>query len=149
MYSRWMNTSWSWLRECQECAKLPSRKTVATLTLFWLLHDYICVISVLISKLLTGIVYIYICPWVVEPEPGPEPDRTSLERPENSCAATLPIQPDSAWEDQQRRMGETPQIQVCQACSVEAVWCQRCFNKVLNKGSEYLCKCELLYYYFC
>jgi hypothetical protein len=26
--------------------------------------------------------------------PGLEPDRTSLERPENSCAATLPIKPD-------------------------------------------------------
>ena len=36
----------------------------------------------------------------------------SLERPENSCAATLPIQPDRAREDLQRRMGETPQIQV-------------------------------------
>ncbi|XP_029493714.2 phosphatidylinositol transfer protein beta isoform isoform X1 [Oncorhynchus nerka] len=36
----------------------------------------------------------------------------------NSCAATLPIQPDRALEDLQRRMGETPQIQVCQACSV-------------------------------
>ena len=28
----------------------------------------------------------------------------------------LPIQPDRAGEDLQRRMGETPQIQVCQAC---------------------------------
>jgi hypothetical protein len=28
-----------------------------------------------------------------------EPDRTSLERPENSCAATLPIQADrEEWE---------------------------------------------------
>uniref|UniRef100_A0A674F213 PPFIA binding protein 1b n=1 Tax=Salmo trutta TaxID=8032 RepID=A0A674F213_SALTR len=35
---------------------------------------------------------------------------TSLERPENSCAATLPIQPD-----------KTPQMQVCQACSNKAV----------------------------
>ena len=58
------------------------------------------------------------CPWVAQPEPGLEPNQTSLERPENSCAATFPIQPDSAWEDLQRRMGETPQIQVCQACSV-------------------------------
>ena len=30
------------------------------------------------------------CPWVAQPEPGLEPDRTSLEVPENSCAATLP-----------------------------------------------------------
>ena len=45
----------SWLRKCQECAKLSSRQRVATLktlkyiliclTLFWLLHDSICVIS--------------------------------------------------------------------------------------------------------
>ena len=34
------------------------------------------------------------CPWVSQPEPGLESDWTSLERPENSCAATLPIQPD-------------------------------------------------------
>uniref|UniRef100_A0AAZ3S626 Transposase n=2 Tax=Oncorhynchus tshawytscha TaxID=74940 RepID=A0AAZ3S626_ONCTS len=33
---------------------------------------------------------------VDQPEPGLEPDRTSLERPESSCAATLPIQPDRA-----------------------------------------------------
>ncbi|CDQ82215.1 unnamed protein product [Oncorhynchus mykiss] len=42
-----------------------------------------------------------------------------------------------------RRMGETPQIQVCQACSVipkktqYCNRCQSCFNKVLSKGSEY------------
>jgi hypothetical protein len=30
------------------------------------------------------------------PEPGLEPDPTSLERPENTCAATLPIQHDRA-----------------------------------------------------
>ena len=30
--------------------------------------------------------------------PRREPDLTSLERPENSCAATLPIQPDRALE---------------------------------------------------
>ncbi|XP_055751982.1 glucuronokinase with putative uridyl pyrophosphorylase isoform X2 [Salvelinus fontinalis] len=41
-----------------------------------------------------------------------------MERPETSCAGMLPIQPDRAREDLQRRMGETPQIQVCQACSV-------------------------------
>ena len=78
----------------------------------------------------------------------------SLERPEDSCAATLPIQPDRAWEDLQRRMGETPQIQVWQACSVitNKTWgcnrCQRCFYKVLSKGSEYLCKCDISVFYF-
>ena len=30
------------------------------------------------------------CPWVTQPEPGLEPDLTSLERLENNCAATLP-----------------------------------------------------------
>ena len=66
---------------------------------------------------------------LAQPEPRLEPDRTSLERPENSCAATLPIQPDGVWEDLQRRMGETSQIQVCQACSVipKKTWgCNRC-----------------------
>jgi hypothetical protein len=66
--------------------------------------------------------------------PTQRPDQRSLERPEISCAVTLPIQPDRAWEDQQSRMGETPQIQVCQACSVipKKTWgcnrCQRCLN---------------------
>jgi hypothetical protein len=36
------------------------------------------------------------CPSVAQPEPGLGPDRTSLERPENCCAAMLPIQPDRA-----------------------------------------------------
>ena len=58
------------------------------------------------------------CPWVAQPETGLESNQTSLERPENSCAATLPIHPDRAWEDLHRRMGETLQIQVCQACSI-------------------------------
>ena len=56
--------------------------------------------------------------------------------------ATLPIQPDRAWEDLQRRIGETPQIQVCQACSAipKKTWvCNRC----QIKGSEYLCKCYI------
>ena len=56
------------------------------------------------------------------------------------------FQPDRAWEDLQRRMRETPLIQVCQASSVipKNTWggnrCQRCFNKVLSKGFDYLCK---------
>jgi hypothetical protein len=33
------------------------------------------------------------------PEPGLQPNGTSLERLENSCAATHPIQPDRAGED--------------------------------------------------
>ena len=37
------------------------------------------------------------CPWVAQTEPGLEPDQTSLERPENICAAMLPIQPNRAW----------------------------------------------------
>ena len=91
-------------------------------------------------------------PWLSlsGPEPGLEPDLTFLERYEHLCAATLPIQPDTAWENLQRRMGETPQIQVCHACSVGMPKktrgcnrCKRCFNKVLRKGSEYLCKCHI------
>ena len=34
--------------------------------------------------------------FVAQPEPGLEPDQTSLERPGNSCAATLPILHDRA-----------------------------------------------------
>jgi hypothetical protein len=42
---------------------------------------------------------------MAKPEPGLEPDQTSLERPEKKGAAILPIQPDRASEDLQRRMG--------------------------------------------
>jgi hypothetical protein len=51
--------------------------------------------------------------------------------------------------DLQRKMRETHEIQVCQACSVipkktrGCNRCQRCFNKLLSKGSEYLCKCDI------
>jgi hypothetical protein len=51
--------------------------------------------------------------------------------------------------DLQRRMEETPHIQVFLACSITRKKtegcnrCQRCFNKVLGKGSEYLCKCDI------
>ena len=79
--------------------------------------------------------------------PSQSPDLNLIEHlPENSCAAMLPIQPDRAWEDLQRRMGETPQIQVWQACSVipKKTWgcnrCQRCFNKVLIQFN--LQKCQ-------
>ena len=96
-------------------------------------HDHTWVASGQVSK----------CPWVAQPEPGLEPD---LWRDlKIVVSATLPIQPDRVWEDLQRRMGETPKIQVCQACSVipkktrDGNHCQRCFNKVLRKGSEYLC----------
>ena len=42
-----------------------------------------------------------------------------------------------------------PKYRSCQACSVILKKtrgynrCQRCFNKVLSKGSEYLCKCVI------
>ena len=36
------------------------------------------------------------CPSVAQLEPRLEPNGTSLEVPENNCAATLPIQPDRA-----------------------------------------------------
>ena len=55
----------------------------------------------------------------------------------------------------QRRMGETPQIQVCQACCIipkktqGCNHCQRCFNKVLSKGCQYWCNVifQLFYIY--
>jgi hypothetical protein len=43
---------------------------------------------------------------------------------------------------------------LCQACSIIPKKtqccnrCQRCFNKVLSKGSEYLCKCDISVFYF-
>jgi hypothetical protein len=49
---------------------------------------------------------------VAQPDSGLEPNLTSLERPGNSSAAMLPIQPDRAWEVLQRRIRETLQIQV-------------------------------------
>jgi uncharacterized paraquat-inducible protein A len=91
-------------------------------------------------------------PWVDSQSPDLNP-MEHLWRHENSYAATLPIQPDIGWEDMQR-MGETPQIKVCQACRVipkrtrGCNHCQRCFNKVLSKGSEYLYKMWCFLFYF-
>jgi hypothetical protein len=64
-----------------------------------------------------------------------------------------PIQGDGVREDLQRRMWETPQKHVCQACIIipkktrDCNHFQRCFNKVLSKGSEYLCKCDISVFY--
>jgi hypothetical protein len=79
---------------------------------------------------------------VAQPEPRLKPLWTNLK------VAVQRLSPSNltAWGDLQRRMGETPQIQVGQACSVipntiqRCNCCQRCFNKLLSKGSEYLCK---------
>ena len=63
--------------------------------------------------------------------------------------AVQQLSPSNLTGDLQRRMGETPQIQVCQVWSVipnknrGSNHCQRCFNKVLSKGSEYSCKCDI------
>jgi hypothetical protein len=45
---------------------------------------------------------------VVQQEPGLEPNRTSLERPENSCAATLPIQPDCLRGSAEKNVEKLP-----------------------------------------
>ena len=56
----------------------------------------------------------------------------------------------SLWQSSRVPLWESPQIQVCQACCVRPKKnlycnrCQRCFNKVLSEGSEYLCKCDIL-----
>jgi hypothetical protein len=63
------------------------------------------------------------CPWVAQPETGLESYLTSLERPENSCPAMLPIQPDRACEDLQRWMGRNVIPNNTQGCNC----CQRCF----------------------
>ena len=46
------------------------------------------------------------------PEPGLEPNQTSLERPENSCAATLPIQPDSLRGSAEKNGRNSPNTDV-------------------------------------
>ena len=92
----------------------------------------------------SGFGYNYECPWLAQPEPWLQPNWTSRDRPEN-CCLTVPIQPKSAWEDLERRMAKIPQIQVCKACHIipnktqGCNRCQRCFNQVLSKRSEYLC----------
>jgi uncharacterized paraquat-inducible protein A len=53
---------------------------------------------------------------------------------------TLSIQPDRAWEDLQRRMGETPQIQVCQACSVIPKKTRRGCNRCKSASTKYWVK---------
>lgn len=46
------------------------------------------------------------CPQVTQPQPWLEPNRTSLKRPKDVCPVTVPIQPERAWEDLQRRTTE-------------------------------------------
>jgi hypothetical protein len=56
-----------------------------------------------------------------------------------------PIQPDRARDDLQRRMGyRCAKLVVAYLRRLNAVInCQRCFNKVLSKGSDYLCKSNI------
>ena len=78
---------------------------------------------------------VFECPCMAQPEPRLEPDRTSLERAENSCAAMLPIQPGRAWEEWEKlRKYRCAKLVVSYPRILDAVIAaQRCFNKVLSK----------------
>lgn len=66
---------------------------------------------------------------------------TSLEKSENGCALTLPVQPGGTLEVLQRVMGQTAQRLVCQACgnTFKKTWGCNCSQSqsVLSKGCEY------------
>ena len=77
-----------------------------------------------------------------------------LGKPKSTCSTAQFIFPRAQWKlfmeipDLPTSPRSHSQIQVCQACSVIPKktlcynHCQRCFNKVLSKGSECLCKCD-------
>ncbi len=51
------------------------------------------------------------CLWVAQPELQLELNQTYLERSDNGCLPTVPIQSDRVWDDLQRRMTQNPLIQ--------------------------------------
>ena len=77
-----------------------------------------------------------------------------LWRPVNSCAATLPIKPERAWEDLQRRMGEFPKYRCAKLVASHprrfkaVIAAKGASTKGLSKGSEYLCKCDISGFFF-
>jgi hypothetical protein len=92
---------------------------------------------------------------VAQPEPRLEPNLTSLERPDNSCAATLPSNQTELERICREEWEKLPKYRCAKLVAsnprrLEAVIAaKRCFNKVLSKGSEYLCKCDILgFFYF-
>ena len=79
------------------------------------------------------------CPWSAQPEPDLKPIKHVWRYLKIAVQQCSP----SSLTELKRMCREE-----CQACSVvpKKTWgCnrQRCFNKVLSKGSEYLCKCDI------
>ncbi len=89
------------------------------------------------------------CPWVAQPQPGIKPSQIFLEKPENVRL------PHPTWQslrgEEVRRMADNCEMMIIKACCIipkkiwGCNWCQRCFNKILSKGCEYLCTC---YFFF-
>ncbi len=93
------------------------------------------------------------CPWVAQPEPGLEPSQIFLEKPENVSL------PHPTWrrlrgEEIRRIMADNCQMMMSKACSIilkktwGCNWSERCFNKVLSKGCEYLRTCDFFFFFF-
>jgi hypothetical protein len=87
------------------------------------------------------------CPWVAQPEPGLEPASTSLSDLKIAVRQRSPSNLTELdricreeWEKLPKyRCAKLKAKKKTQGCNR----CQRCFNKVLSKGSEYLCKCDM------
>ena len=83
-------------------------------------------------------------PWVAKPKPRIESHWESVERLEDWCSPTLPIQLDRAWANLQGRMGGNPQIPMYKADTDipkktrSCNFFQRRLYEVLTQGVQYL-----------
>jgi transposase len=81
--------------------------------------------------------------------PSKSPDLNLIQHLWRGLKIAVQRRSPSNLTELERICRETPQIQVCQACIVipkktlGCNLCQRCFNKVLSRRSEYLCKCDI------
>ena len=94
------------------------------------------------------------CPWVAQLKPGLEPDRTSLERLE---IAAQRRSPSNLAEFERICREEWEKVPKYKCAKLVVSYprrlgcnrCQRCLNKVLSKGSEYLCKSDINLFLLC
>ncbi len=107
------------------------------------------------SKHTARVAYTQLCEylWVVHPQPELEPNQIFLEKPEY-VHLPHPTWQSLRGEEVRRRIADNCQMLMCKAWRIipkktcGCNWCQRCFNKVLSKGCEYLCTCDFLFFIF-
>jgi hypothetical protein len=87
---------------------------------------------------------------VAQPEHGLEPDRAYLERPDNSCAAMLPDKLERICREECEKLPKyrCAKLVTSYPRRLKAVSLPKVLNKVLSKGSENVCKCDISFLFF-